>query len=47
MLKVENLNLTLGNKHVLQDINLSIPIQGEIIGIMGPNGAGKSHLLNH
>ena len=45
MLKVENLNLTLGNKHVLQDINLSIPIQGEIIGIMGPNGAGKSSLI--
>lgn len=45
MLKVENLNLTLGNKHVLQDINLSIPIQGEIVGIMGPNGAGKSSFI--
>ncbi|MEP9851202.1 metal ABC transporter ATP-binding protein [Staphylococcus aureus] len=45
MLKVENLNLMLGNKHVLQNINLTIPVQGEIIGIMGPNGAGKSSLL--
>ena len=45
MLRVKNLNLTLGNKHVLEDINLNIPIQGEIIGIMGPNGAGKSSLL--
>ena len=47
MLKVENLNLTLGNKHVLQDINLSIPIQGEIIGIMGLMVPENPHLLNH
>ncbi|MCD8890490.1 metal ABC transporter ATP-binding protein [Staphylococcus nepalensis] len=45
MLKINNLNLTLGNKHVLDDINLEIPVKGEIIGIMGPNGAGKSSLL--
>ncbi|MHD0398487.1 metal ABC transporter ATP-binding protein [Staphylococcus simulans] len=45
MLEIENLDLYLGNKHVLQNINLSIPVHGEIIGIMGPNGAGKSSLI--
>lgn len=45
MLEIKGLNLTLGNKLVLQHINLDIPVQGEIIGIMGPNGAGKSSLL--
>lgn len=45
MLKIKNLNLFLGHKHILQDINLQLPIQGELIGIMGPNGAGKSSLI--
>ncbi|KKB25146.1 metal ABC transporter ATP-binding protein [Staphylococcus carnosus] len=45
MLEIKNLNLYLGNKHILQDINLQLPIQGELIGIMGPNGAGKSSLI--
>ena len=45
MLEIKNLNLHLGKKHVLKDINLTLPIQGEIIGIMGPNGAGKSSLF--
>ena len=45
LLKIQNLNLTLGNKSVLKNIDLDIPISGEIIGIMGPNGAGKSSLL--
>ncbi|MBF7019401.1 metal ABC transporter ATP-binding protein [Staphylococcus sp. 18_1_E_LY] len=45
MLEINNLNLHIDNKHVLEDINLSIPVTGEIIGIMGPNGAGKSSLL--
>lgn len=45
MLEVKNLNLNLGNKHVLQNINFEIPLHGEIIGIMGPNGAGKSSLI--
>lgn len=45
MLEIKNLNLYIANKHVLEDINLSIPMAGEIIGIMGPNGAGKSSLL--
>ncbi|WP_432202166.1 metal ABC transporter ATP-binding protein [Staphylococcus warneri] len=45
MLEVSNLNLFLGNKHILKDIDFKIPIAGEMIGIMGPNGAGKSSLL--
>lgn len=45
MLETNHLNLFLGNKHVLKNIQLKIPIHGEIIGIMGPNGAGKSSLI--
>ena len=45
MIKISNMNLRLNHKHVLKDISLTIPISGEIIGIMGPNGAGKSSLL--
>ncbi|MBO1198810.1 metal ABC transporter ATP-binding protein [Staphylococcus simiae] len=45
MLEIRQLNLYLGKKHVLNNITLSIPICGEIIGIMGPNGAGKSSLI--
>ena len=45
MLETKDLNLFLGNKHVLKNISLSIPVRGEIIGIMGPNGAGKSSLI--
>ncbi|WP_342610565.1 MULTISPECIES: metal ABC transporter ATP-binding protein [Staphylococcus] len=45
MLSIKNLNLTLGVKHVLHNVTLNIPIQGEIIGVFGPNGAGKSSLF--
>ena len=45
MLEVNHLNLFLGKKHILKDITFSLPINGEIIGIVGPNGAGKSSLL--
>lgn len=45
MLKIDDLNLFLGKKHVLKDVSFSLPINGEIIGIVGPNGAGKSSLL--
>ena len=42
---MNHLNLFLGKKHILKDITFSLPINGEIIGIVGPNGAGKSSLL--
>lgn len=45
MLKVENLNLTIGQQHILHDINFNIEANSELIGIMGPNGAGKSSLI--
>lgn len=45
MLSIENLNLHLGNKHVLKNVTLRLPLNGEMIGIMGPNGSGKSSLI--
>lgn len=45
MLSIENLNLHLGQKHVLKNISLDLPFNGEMIGIMGPNGSGKSSLI--
>lgn len=41
---LENVNLSLGGRKILDDINLSIN-EGEFIAILGPNGAGKSTLL--
>ncbi len=52
--RVENLNLTLGGKHVLRDINLEVhdtvcdvpgaPQTPEIISFFGPSGIGKSQM---
>lgn len=44
VLKVENLNLELGNEPILQNIKCQIP-KGKITVIVGPSGAGKSSLL--
>lgn len=44
MLKVTNADLSIGNKKLLQGINLSID-NNEFIAICGPNGAGKSSLF--
>lgn len=43
-LKIENLNVTVENKKILNNFNLEIKC-GEIHAIMGPNGTGKSTLL--
>lgn len=43
MLKIENLDISINNKKILNNFNLIIN-DGEIHTIMGPNGVGKSTL---
>jgi ABC-type transporter Mla maintaining outer membrane lipid asymmetry ATPase subunit MlaF len=41
-IKVESLNLSIGNKVILNDINISIP-KNKITVILGPSGAERVH----
>lgn len=43
-IRVEGLNLFIGENHILQDVNLSIPSK-KITCIIGPSGCGKTTLL--
>jgi phosphate transport system ATP-binding protein len=43
-IKVEGLNLTISNKVILNDVNVSIP-KNKITVILGPSGCGKTTLL--
>ncbi|MCX6984891.1 MAG: ABC transporter ATP-binding protein [Lentisphaerae bacterium] len=45
-IKVEKLNKSYGNNHVLKDVDLTIS-SGETFSIIGPSGTGKSVLLKH
>jgi Fe-S cluster assembly ATP-binding protein len=43
MLKIENLQVAVGDKKVLNGLDLEVP-RGAVHAIMGPNGSGKSTL---
>lgn len=43
LLKIKNLNLTLNQNQILDDVNLNIE-GGEVFAVIGPNGCGKSSL---
>ncbi len=45
MLKIKNLSASVGEKKILDGVNLSLE-QGNVYVIMGPNGSGKSTLAN-
>lgn len=45
-IKIEGLNKSFGDNHVLKNINLTIE-PGETFSIIGPSGTGKSLLLKH
>ena len=45
ILKVEELSLTFGNVHALNNVSLDVK-DGEVLAVIGPNGAGKTCLLN-
>ncbi len=44
LLNAENLSLHLGNKIVVDGVDIHVD-EGEFVGLIGPNGAGKSSLL--
>jgi manganese/iron transport system ATP-binding protein len=43
-LDVRDLDVDLGGRPVLRDVDLAVPA-GEFLGVLGPNGAGKTTLL--
>jgi ABC-type Mn2+/Zn2+ transport system ATPase subunit len=42
--EIRGLNVFLGGRHVLQDINLTLAA-GQLVALIGPNGAGKTTLV--
>lgn len=44
MIRLENISLAYGSKHILQDVSLHLQL-GELCALVGRNGAGKSTLL--
>ena len=43
MLEVKNLNVSIGGRKILDDLDLTVG-DGEVAALMGPNGSGKSTL---
>ena len=43
-LRVENLNVEMGDNSILKDVNLHVHC-GQMVALIGPNGAGKSTFL--
>jgi phosphate transport system ATP-binding protein len=43
-ISVQDLNVTIGNHHILKDININIPNK-KVTSIIGPSGCGKTTLL--
>lgn len=44
LLSVDNLNVTLGNREIIHELNFEVR-EGDCLAIIGPNGAGKTVLL--
>ncbi|MCH4165713.1 MAG: ATP-binding cassette domain-containing protein [Lentilactobacillus diolivorans] len=44
MLKIQNLNLKIGQKQILRNMTISFE-SGDVYGIVGPNGVGKTTLF--
>lgn len=52
ILKIENVNLELGGRQILRDVNAEVKDihrpgmqQGQVIGLLGPSGMGKTQLF--
>lgn len=45
MLKIDNINFSYGEAHVLKDVSITVE-SGKITTLMGSNGAGKTTLMN-
>ena len=44
LLKVENINMSFGQFHILKDVNMTVH-KGDVYGFVGRNGAGKTTLI--
>lgn len=44
-LEAQHISVTIGTRHILQDVSLTVS-SGEIVGLLGPNGCGKTTLFS-
>ena len=44
VIELDKLNVSLGGRPILKDLNVSVT--GKAIGLLGPNGAGKTTLIH-